>query len=744
MTKKSLIYALYVVVFTVGCSSVALCQTCDEQYTLHNSACPSGAADCQNNAGDAISSEENDANIRNSIDTCNAYDLHIAEFDSITTCADENLLVSDGVGGFDCSAGTFLVDILDDHTKVVGKLTVDGGADEVQFLVQNNSSQANLAVVFEQSDGTDNAQFDDDGDARFRGTVGIGAADASAAACIANDASDRLFHDTDCDETKDAGEEYIDGPLSSGAAGDVQYSDGSGGLDSETGFNYDDTGNVLSTGAAGIGGLVAVDSVGVGGSTFASAACISDDGADRIFHDTDCDAVKDAGEEYIDFQPTSFDTDYGNEIINSDWTFTSGGSIDISVGTLFPPGSNTLPGTCGVGEVYIDTNATSGQRWYICESTDTWVAQGGTAVHDGDLSNIYYSDGAGGVASVNELVWLTGTETLLVEGDIQASERLAIAGTVLASAACISNDGADRLYHDTDCSDSKDGGEEFIDLTAGTSVGAVGNVQYTDGAGAFLGEAAFNYTAASNELEIDGNIFIDGSTDEETLVIQGTAGQANPLLVLENNSGTNMAIFGASGSSAIVGPVGIGAATTAGSACIANDASDRLFHDTNCSNAKDAGEEFIGFIPSYCDIYESNAGGSTITVVTAGTYYGWTTATESICAGATFADFTGDATADRITIGASGGGTYLVNASVSFSAGNTDQTKGAIHLGGALQTMCEFDRTMGAAASVGSAGISCLLTLASTNYIDLRFTSNTNGDALVVYKTNLSVVKVTN
>ena len=174
MFKKAMILALYAAVF-MGCSTVALCQTCDETYTLHNSACPAGAADCQNNAGDAISSEENDANIRNSIDTCNAYDLHIAEFDSITTCADENLLVSDGAGGLDCSAGTFLVDILDDHTKVVGKLTVDGGADEVQFLVQNNSSQANLAVVFEQSDGTDNAQFDDDGDARFRGTVGIGA-----------------------------------------------------------------------------------------------------------------------------------------------------------------------------------------------------------------------------------------------------------------------------------------------------------------------------------------------------------------------------------------------------------------------------------------------------------------------------------------------------------------------------------------------------------------------------------------
>jgi hypothetical protein len=48
-------------------------------------------------------------------------------------------------------------------------------------------------------------------------------------------------------------------------------------------------------------GEVVIDSiVGVGGLTTAAAACIANDGADRIFHDTDCDEVKDAGEEYID------------------------------------------------------------------------------------------------------------------------------------------------------------------------------------------------------------------------------------------------------------------------------------------------------------------------------------------------------------------------------------------------------------------------------------------------------------
>ena len=52
--------------------------------------------------------------------------------------------------------------------------------------------------------------------------------------------------------------------------------------------------------------------------------------------------------------------------------------FDFGGGTLEVPNSNTLPGTCAVGDSYMDTDATSGQRWYLCESTNTWVLQGGS------------------------------------------------------------------------------------------------------------------------------------------------------------------------------------------------------------------------------------------------------------------------------------------------------------------------------------------------------------------------------
>ena len=44
------------------------------------------------------------------------------------------------------------------------------------------------------------------------------------------------------------------------------------------------------------------------------------------------------------------------------------------------PNSATLPATCSTGDMYQDTNATSGSQWYLCESANNWVAQGGGAV----------------------------------------------------------------------------------------------------------------------------------------------------------------------------------------------------------------------------------------------------------------------------------------------------------------------------------------------------------------------------
>lgn len=53
------------------------------------------------------------------------------------------------------------------------------------------------------------------------------------------------------------------------------------------------------------------------------------------------------------------------------------GTVNIDGGTFEAPNSNTLPGTCAVGEVYFDADATAGSNLYGCTATNTWTLQGG-------------------------------------------------------------------------------------------------------------------------------------------------------------------------------------------------------------------------------------------------------------------------------------------------------------------------------------------------------------------------------
>lgn len=78
-------------------------------------------------------------------------------------------------------------------------------------------------------------------------------------------------------------------------------------------------------------------------------------------------------------------------------TIALSSSLDLSAKAVIAPSSTTLPVTCGVGEIYMDTDATAGQKLYACESTDTWVLQGdggGTAIVRNPGEVIYDSAGS--------------------------------------------------------------------------------------------------------------------------------------------------------------------------------------------------------------------------------------------------------------------------------------------------------------------------------------------------------------
>jgi hypothetical protein len=51
-------------------------------------------------------------------------------------------------------------------------------------------------------------------------------------------------------------------------------------------------------------------------------------------------------------------------------------TVSLAGKAFIVPSSNTLPATCAVGSIYMDTDATTGQRIYACQATNTWVLQG--------------------------------------------------------------------------------------------------------------------------------------------------------------------------------------------------------------------------------------------------------------------------------------------------------------------------------------------------------------------------------
>jgi len=74
--------------------------------------------------------------------------------------------------------------------------------------------------------------------------------------------------------------------------------------------------------------------------------------------------------------------------------------------SLNVPNSTSLPATCNTGDLYMDTDATSGQRFYLCQSANTWAIQGdgntGGATYataPGASGTVQAANGAGGLVS---------------------------------------------------------------------------------------------------------------------------------------------------------------------------------------------------------------------------------------------------------------------------------------------------------------------------------------------------------
>lgn len=90
----------------------------------------------------------------------------------------------------------------------------------------------------------------------------------------------------------------------------------------------------------------------------------------------------------------------------SSGTKTLTAKLDAGGGTIEVPNSTTLPATCAVGDLYMDTDATSGQRLYLCESANTWVVQGDGPPGSGTTLEEAYDNGGRTVGvDLSSVVW---------------------------------------------------------------------------------------------------------------------------------------------------------------------------------------------------------------------------------------------------------------------------------------------------------------------------------------------------
>ena len=140
---------------------------------------------------------------------------------------------------------------------------------------------------------------------------------------------------------------------------------------------------------------------------------------------------------------------------------------------------------------------------------------------------------------------------------------------------------------------------------------------------------------------------------------------------------------------------------------------------------------------AYGNLYEESAG-SNITVTTAATYYKWATSTAGVYHLTTLS-----AANDNITVDSGGDGDYEVSFHVSFSSDNGGRLdKWAVFVDGVKQSPISAATYVVTADQVTTMSATGLITLAAGQVVDLRVTSDADGDVITVTNAGLTVSRI--
>jgi hypothetical protein len=214
--------------------------------------------------------------------------------------------------------------------------------------------------------------------------------------------------------------------------------------------------------------------------------------------------------------------------------------------SLNVPNSTTLPATCNTGDLYMDTDATTGQRFYLCQSANTWAIQGdGIGMATAAIAS---SAGLGAIVTdkigTGRLVFGSSptltTPNLGIPSAIFLTNAASMPATGITGTLGVGNGGTGSTsYTGGRCVQVNAGGTAFISASGAcgtaasgaSSVGASGVVQGADGSG---GLVATGCSIISGQLTCPGGFVAGTSALGVIAMLQGAATVAGATTGMHN------------------------------------------------------------------------------------------------------------------------------------------------------------------------------------------------------------------
>jgi hypothetical protein len=142
----------------------------------------------------------------------------------------------------------------------------------------------------------------------------------------------------------------------------------------------------------------------------------------------------------------------------------------------------------------------------------------------------------------------------------------------------------------------------------------------------------------------------------------------------------------------------------------------------------------------YGELYEDNDAGTLIDITTAGTFYPMVSGFFGQETGSPYVDVVAES--GQIRIGANGNGLYQIHCSLSYGGTVDILSEAAIHINGNIQHNMHIKRKLSAAGDIGAVTLAGMARLSTNDFVDIRFTSDSNGDDINLNHANLTIHRI--